>query len=286
MTPRGSIEGWIAFTEKTVGFVKGCFQPLPLLYYVPRLVKGVKTWSPSMHIHGDPALVVAEDPCLGGRRLLLDPRRARLLNPVEAKRRLRGCETRVCRAARLLLEYLEAAVSNDVVGVTGGLAYNTRGASDVDVVVYGSAAHEAYKVLQELRRLGVTTPFTGIGHGWSNNDAELGEKLSSSRVLFGYIEGVEYNVRLVACEEPARCYRVRVLGRARVRARLCGGIGYTTPAVYTLCGTSKARLLMSFRLRYTELPSHALIEAEGVLEEHCGMKVLVPDHGGWIRLLG
>jgi hypothetical protein len=289
-TPRcpgmGPVEGWLIETGRVLGFVKGCFQPLPLLVYTPRIVDGVKTWDPS-------SVPRAWTRCFDFPVPVADPGRARLVSPVEAKRLLRACRSPACRAARLLLEELEAAAGSDRVGVTGGLSYRPESAGDVDLVVYGwRQSLEAYRRLRELREEGLTGPHLGGGHGWGRREEELHQRLSSRRLLFGTVGGVEYNVRLVPCEKPSPCARVRSLGEALIRARLCGGVGYTTPAVYTLCGTEAVgevwplpRLLITYRLRYTELPLGALVEVDGALQEQCGMPAVTPDHGGYLRLL-
>ena len=285
------MEGWLVEAPGAVGFIKGCHHPLPRLFFVPRLVAGRKSWDwrgllrllRSAHWAG-----VEASPCLGGLEAAVIDRGAsgvRLVPPWEAVERLQGCGSRVCRAALTLLEYIHSA-GVEAAGVTGGLAYNPRGAGDADLVVYGAGeAGRVYKLLRDLREEGVTEPFRGRGHGWSRRDETLGAALAEHRLLIGLLGGVEYNVRLVACKAPGPCWPIRVVGEAVVEATVCGGLAYTTPSIYRLCG-ARASFMMSYRLRYAEIPVGARIRAAGRLEEHCpGLLVLNPDHGGWVEML-
>ena len=289
----GAVEGWLFRARGVVGFVKGCLHPLPRLFVVLRLVEGRKTWSPlPQHVPGAPGLRVEESRCLGGRRaLVLEPRAVgvQLVAPWDAARRLRGCGSRTCRAAMDLLEHLSSAIGNaGVAGVTGGLAYAPSKAGDVDLVVYGGRAVErAYRALVDMREEGVTSPMPPRGHEWSRYDVELARHLNRSRVLLGVYRGVEYNVRLVPCTAPSRCTPARILGEARIVGDVCGSAGFTTPAFYTLCSKDRPVIhVATWRLRYTEIPVGARVEAWGSLEEWCGgLRVLVPDHGGGMRLV-
>lgn len=275
----GPVEGWLVRTGDVVGFVKGCFHPLPRLVYTPRLLHGRKTWAPR------PQAVAAMTRCFDFPVPVADPEAADLVSPLEAAENLMrgGCSTRACRAGRLLVSLLEAAVGE--VGVTGGLAYSPRSAGDVDLVVYGwRAAKRAYEALRELRERGITEPHLAGGHGWSRSDEALHSRLAARRLLFGRLNGVEYNVRLVPCTRPAPCTRVRSLGRGRAAGVVCSAVGYTTPAHYRVCGGQGAVLVVTHRLRYMEIPVGSRVEVEGSLQEVCGMRVLTPDHGGWVSV--
>ncbi|ABM80710.1 hypothetical protein [Hyperthermus butylicus] len=293
----GPVEAWLIRTRYTIGFVKGCFHPLPRLFYVPRIVEGSKTWREPWRLAlKDPDVMVGSEPCLGGRAVpTADPLHVKMVSPVDAVRSLTVCERPLCRAALELLEYLESGGA-DYVGVTGGLAYNPDSASDIDLVVYGAKNTEkAYRILEELRAEGVTAPLHGLGHGWTHDDWVLHQKLAPQRLLMGLFRGYEYNVRLVDCTTPAPCKPLIVRGRLRVTGRIIGGSPTTTPAIYILslfkpvqCGKVLARVLHveTFRLRYTEIPVKAVIEAWGVLEERePGFCVLVPDWRGGIKLV-
>ncbi|KSW11978.1 hypothetical protein CF15_04095 [Pyrodictium occultum] len=290
----GPVEGWIAYTSHTIGFVKGCFQPLPLLFYTPRIVDGRKTWILPRTVPPDEGLAAGREPCLGGREtLLLRPGRARLESPVAAAKRLRSCSTRLCRAALQLLDELRAYT--ELAGVTGGLAYNPAGAGDIDIVVYGTGIEEVYKLLQDLRIEGVTRPYHGRGHGWSRADMELNRAIAGDRVLIGYMGGFEYNVKLVPCRRPARCTPIRILAEgALVRGVLRPVSPYTVPALYKLELEKPLRLglgsynwiyLLTHRLRYTEMPRGLRVEVLGDIEHFEGSVRLVPDHGGYVKPL-
>ncbi|WP_338248942.1 hypothetical protein [Pyrodictium abyssi] len=215
------------------------------------------------------------------------------MSPLAIVSRLRACDRTLCRKARDLVDAIMGYT--DLVGVTGGLAYNPYKASDIDIVVYGSRVDRVYQLLVELRREGVTAPYRGAGHGWSSSDIELNTALNKERVLIGYIDGFEYNVKLVPCTKPAPCIPFRTV-KAGVKAR---GVvkrvsPYTVPAVYRLelykpltLGTKSYTwvYLFSYRLRYTEIPEGMAVEAKGVLEEFEGLVRLVPDHSGYVKPL-
>ena len=291
-TRLGPVEGWLVRSSTFIGFIKGCFHPLPRLRFIPRLVSGVKTWDAGRAVklleNTNPGLV-DEDPCTGHRVALVDPGRegVELVSPLAAAAALEGCRLPICRAA---LELLTALRDGGVglVGVTGGLAYDPRKASDIDVVVYGQEhVDTAYQVLAELRREGVTGEAPPRGHGWTALDRELA-LAARGRLLLGLYKGYEYNVRLVPCTRPAACTRVHGLGMVRLKGRICGGVNYTTPAFYRLCSAadSVVAVVVTYRLRYMELPDGLPVEVYGRLEEWCGGgRYVVPDMGGYVRLL-
>jgi len=276
------VEAWLVKASDFIGFVKGCNHPLPEYIVVPRIVKGSKTWS-AVH----PRLA-KETPCFDFPVSVAGPS-ARFLSPVDAAQRLRrNCASGVCRAALELLDALASAVGWDSVGVTGSLAYSPEQADDIDIVVYGyGKVLEAYRVLAELRGSGLTRPYLGRGHAWSREDRLLHAKLARKRLLFGVFQGYEYNVRLVTCTSPAPCTRVRSLGHIEVRGRLCSALGFTTPAHYMLCTTGGHRVhIVTYRLRYSELPLGVMLEVRGLRQELCGRELVTPDHGGYIRIVG
>jgi len=207
--------------------------------------------------------------------------------------RLRDCGSRLCKQA---LEFVDLIMSHtDLVGVTGGLAYDPEGASDIDIVVYGARVDEVYRLLVDLRREGVTSPYLGSGHGWSSDDLALNTVAREERVLIGYVGGFEYNVKLVHCTRPAPCTPFRILNlEAKVRANVRHVSPYTVPAVYRLELNEPLKIgtrsytwiyLLSHRLRYTEIPEGMAVEAKGVLEEFEGLLRLVPDHSGYVKPL-
>ncbi len=292
MDAAAAVEGWLFRSAggRLIGFVKGCMHPLPELFAVPRLIEGRKTWrleeALRMAARLGAGFRVAPSPCLGGRVAgLVDPARAELVAPWEAARRLRSCSTGLCRAALELLESLASATRRGLVGVSGGLAYGAPAAGDIDLVVYGSGDVErVYRLLGELRGEGVTSPAPPRGHGWSRSDERLARSVQGARLLVGVYRGYEYNVRLVHCTRPSRCAPTRLLGAVELEGQICGGTGFTLPVFYTLClrGGGVA-LVASWRLRYTELPPGMSVRVAGEVEEWCGgLRVVVPDHGGYI----
>ena len=285
---RSPVEGWIVRASGLVGFVKGCFHPLPRIRFTPRVVGGRKLWDPrhALTLLGEAApRLVGVDPCAGRPSGLAGGTDVEFVDPLHASAELSTCTRPVCRAAASLARLLEAEAGVEV-GVTGGLAYNPEGAGDIDLVVYGQReADTVYEVLRSLRRRGVTAPAPPEGHGWSSLDRMLGGMLAGSRVLIGLYRGFEYNVKLVPCTSPARCVRVRAAGRGMVRGRVCAASGHTVPAYYLVCGRDGEAVVLSYRLRYTEIPEGSTVEVAGRVEEWCGGRYLVPDLDGYVKLL-
>ena len=242
----------------------------------------------------DDAIVPRNEPCLYKRKVpLLAPDKARLESPLTAATKLKSCNMPLCRRALELVELIESVT--ELVGVTGGLAYNPTNASDIDIVVYGSRLDDVYRLLVDLRQDGVTTPHRGHGHGWNRADITLHKTIGEQRVLFGYIDGSEYNVKLVPCTRPERCMPVSLLIENLTISGILEQVSpYTIPAVYRLMLREPLRLndanyswiyVLSYRLRYTELPSGMKVEVKGVLEESEGIIRIVPDHGGYVKPL-
>ncbi|RUM47605.1 MAG: hypothetical protein DSY37_01880 [Hyperthermus sp.] len=288
----GPVEGWMVRTRSTIGFVKGCLHPLPYLYYVPRVIAGIKLYDEpgitSAVKFAEPELI-REDPCLGLRTTLVHIKEAGFTTPWDAARRLlKTCKRRICQTALSLIEQIENANPRVLVGVTGSLAYNPTEAEDIDIVAYSqpSELQDVYRLLAELREEGYLKPYHGEGHQWSSSDKELNLRLSEKRVLLGIVDSFEYNVKLVACLAPARCVRLRRIGETVWRGRVCTSINYTIPSLYVICNGGRRVNMLTYRIRYTEIPAGVDIEVRGWLEEWCsGLKVLVPDHGGHVKLL-
>lgn len=292
------VDSWLVKTSNIIGFIKGCFQPLPGYFFVPRVVSGRKIWTleEPVSLYG---IRFIRHECIGRRSsYIVYPGSASFISPIDSAKRLRReCRSALCSAALELLEYISSVT--DLVGVTGGLAYNPLGANDIDIVVYGSRIETVYNVLRDLRYDGVTSPFTGRGHGWSNYDYTLNSVIARLRYLLGYYKGYEYNVRLIYCTRPARCTPIQVLGRIMLEAEVVSALGFSTPSLYVLRPRrihtenrailnkiTKARSLqmITYRLRYAEIPVKTIITVKGELESHEGVLRVIPDHGGNIRI--
>ena len=278
--------------------MKGCFHPLPGFFFVPRVVSGKKVHRPIIANHSNQGLNLVRHPCLGGRRaFIVHPGNARLLSPIMAAKNLKTmCSSKLCKAALDFLEYLSAE-GEGLVGVTGSLAYDPRNAEDIDLVAYGPRIERVYKALRDLRKDGITLPFRGRGHAWSDSDYYLNNVIASQRLLFGRYKGFEYNVRLVYCTKPARCTPIKVLGEAVLEADIVSSISFSTPAFYLMrirrvLGTDVAlptRLehmhMMTFRLRYMEIPTGSRVMVKGEIESLEGVLRIVPDHVGFVHIL-
>ncbi len=275
----GPVEGWVVKTKSLVGIVKGCEHPLPYLHYVPRLVGGAK-------YHVNPNYVCrlvpcTPSPCLKGLKApLIDSRSIAFIDPVSATKELdKYCNGGVvCRTAASLVEELVSA-GLDLVGVTGGLIYSPRQTRDIDIVVYDNP-DKAYAVLRKLRRDGVTTPLDKIiDESWVSTDKSLHRLFADRRLLYGLYNDVPYSIRLVSCQKPIMCRRGIIRGMGRFTGILRWVKPYTTPAYYILETNDDKFLVYTLRLRYTELPNGFKVVIEGNIEEYCGLRIIVPDHG-------
>ena len=180
---------------------------------------------------------------------------------------------RACRGlVRLLSDYcgLKCGVSGSLLG-----GYYT-GSSDVDLICIDREG--AYGCLKRLRELGYLKPLSGRLF-WSEL-AEISESLSaedharlvSSKVLQGVFSGVKYTLRVVNCCE-ARLGRV--LGPYRAAMTVSDVVlrvvssDYRTPSIHGVevvrpwtSYLSGEAVLISYRVRFTELPEGALVLAD------------------------
>ncbi len=279
MVEPGPVEGWIVASKKLIGIVKGCEQPLPGLHYVPRVVEGRR-------VPKDPDDLCSYVECrfsrCTGRRVPI-AFGDYVISPFDALQGVKGCDTRVCRAALELLDHL-ASAGVELAGVTGSLAYRPGRARDVDVVVYGLRdGYRAYRALMDMRRDGISQPLNSPDTGWEPSVAST----VSGRLLLGVYRGNIYSVRIVKCVSPLPCTPSRPLGRVKVCGRLVHvEEPWLTPTVYRIVGDGAATYILTYRLRYAELPQGVRVCVKGILEESCGLKRVVPDVGGSVEVLG
>jgi hypothetical protein len=299
-----AVEGWIVRTDSTIGYVKGCFQPAPgeLHYYVPRRILGEKLGKLSYGeallaartvLGRDHGLVVTRLSRLCGKEVILaNLRKSSVGSPYDAANSIRSCKAKVCRAAAELLDYLPG----EGVGVTGSLAYDPSSSQDIDVVVYGYRnAYRAYHALLDLRLSGVTKPLLDIKPEWTDADSELHKALAARRVLQGVFKGYHYSVRLVSCALASTQIPITCSGKIQVLGVLKSlGPNYLTPTYYVIEAFEEARFLnariqrlylATYRIRYTEIPSGSVVQVYGELQLHDGLPMVVPDHGGYVKLL-
>lgn len=281
-------DSWLVFDVQGhfVGYVKGCFHPLPRLFVTVRRFSSIVRYGREPCLGGSEAATV--DPYTGYVKIVKPP----------SPRLLKDCNTRLCRAAYDLFILISSAVDEEFIRVTGSLAVDPYKASDIDLVVYGcSETYRAYKLLIDLRRDGITRPYKGVGRGWNSKDIGLHQGLRTERVLLGLFKGIPYSLRLVDCIRAWRCTPFRVIGRCiKVRGRIERAMAYTTPSYYLvvlheplILGDNvvlKTLLIITHRLKFMEIPENTLIEVQGVLEEvDKSLYRLSPDHGGYISLV-
>jgi len=245
-------------------------------------------------IVSDPAVSYQEDVCLGGKKVyVLDTSMAELYSPLELIERVESCKEKICSIAR---EFVEHLPSSDKIGVSGRLSYDPSNARDIDIVVYGQrAGEEVYRALVDLRDDKVTEPFYGVGRCWSKSDVSLNKLVAEGRVVFGLFRGVEYNVRIVPCICPQKCIPRRIAGRRSIVGVIEDNkLSFMTPAYYVVklhrqvvVGGLKTRriFLVTYRLKYSELPLGLEVEVEGDIELFESTISIVPDHSGYVKPL-
>ncbi|HIP85379.1 MAG TPA: hypothetical protein EYH17_01895 [Pyrodictium sp.] len=263
------LEGWLIVAKNNVFIVKDVEQPFPYLRVVPRLLNGRK-----IHVEPHKLCTITRclvDPCLNVKiPLFMLDSSSKVISPFEAANSLNNCKSKVCYAAKCLLELLQEV--GYLAGISGSLAYKPYTANDIDIVVYGNS-EEAYMFLKELRQEGITKPL------YPNN-------IYSNRLLFGKFLGIPYSIRLVSVTKPRPCIR-RVLERQiTFVAKIVDSIPYTTPAYYLVevekgVYAETMLLIRTLRLRYTELNCKYVI-VKGVLERVCDNLIVSPDVNGYI----
>ncbi len=203
--------------------------------------------------------------------------------------------------ARRLKRLLEAE-SGAEVGVTGSSLLGVG--RDIDLIVYGfEASVQVYEALSTLRRRGVLKPLSGsaLMEEYRKNleDTRIGlsgfRRRAAHRLLVGVYEGKPYSIRLVARRRPIYgCRRTIKISRVEMAARILDSSkGFVTPAIYRiqpLSGpqvyASDVEFLVTYRIRYMELPECAMVQVSGYLEYIPGLGyAVVPDHpGGQVAL--
>ena len=190
------------------------------------------------------------------------------------------------------------------VGITGsGLIGRGR---DIDLVVYGyEESLQVYAALRSLRGRRVLKPLSGkpLVEEYRKNleDTSIAleeySKRAAQRLLVGVFEGKPYSIRLVSRKTPRYgCRRAVKICKAEILARIVdSSAGLLTPALYRIYPVAgnppcigDVKHLLTYRIRYMELPEGALIRATGYVEYVSSLGyVLVPDHpGGGVTVIG
>lgn len=198
--------------------------------------------------------------------------------------------------ARRLKRLLEAE-SGVEVGVTGSSLLGVG--RDVDLVAYGvEASAQVYEALSTLRRRGLLKPLGGraLIEEYRKNLEDAGVEFNgfvrraAYRLLVGVYEGKPYSIRLVARRRPLYgCRRTVKISWVEMVVRILDSSkGFVTPAIYRVQPISGAPgyaddlgFLVTYRIRYMELPEDAVAHVSGYLEHIPGLGyAVVPDHPG------
>jgi len=157
-------------------------------------------------------------------------------------------------------------VASGRVGVTGSfLASNLipqLRPRDLDVVVDGiEAGYPVYRVLKELRMMGLTSPASlDVVGEHEGSDAMTREVLLSVRVLEGIYRGeAPYSVRILGCDvvEDACVEGVEDFsGRLRI---VEGMRPISMPYIYR---AAEGVLIVSYRMRFSEIPEGAVLHVD------------------------
>ncbi len=172
--------------------------------------------------------------------------------------------------------------------------------SDVDLIVYGSRnTKEMYRVLKDLREDGITKSLSNGGllmEYHKHEDLGFNEyrMLRNNSVLQGvFFDKIRYSIRLVPYTRGFnKCIeRTKFIGFYRLRIRIVDYIQhYTTPAKYIVeVINAPAKLskilgkkiqLITYRLRYTELPPNTVLEGIFRVEVLVNNNIvrIVPDY--------
>jgi len=257
-------EGFIVLFKGYLWMVKGCRHPEGSIVAYPRykLGSGVKLKSLSESIRVAERLGYLKlDSCLKTwLPMISEDEIDQMLDPYssEASGKLFG-------SFRELFNLLRDAAPGHI-GVTGSfLASNLipqLRPRDLDVVVDGvEAGYSVYRVLKELRMVGLTSPapldMVGEHEG---SDARTREVLLSVRVLEGVYRGeAPYSVRILGCDvvEDVCVERVEDFsGKLRV---VEGVRPISMPYIYR---TAEGILMVSYRMRFSEIPEGAVLHVD------------------------
>lgn len=303
----GIVDGYIVSVkgEDYLWMIKDCYHPskyyIALPRYGPRGEK-FKILSDAWRIAEAKGYIVY-DYCLGRLvpaipRIIVD----RVLSPYEWKPVVGDQIDSIAYKFRETISHYANMPLEDI-GVTGSLLARTLipgiSPEDIDIVVSGiDEAVRVYNALQKMRAEGVTKP---IPYSIRPPDAEVLDRTSRirlmrKRILEGLFNGYHYSIRLIPCRAPTGCtYKIRVISRwsgvVEIVEQLSPFISpytYSIRVIATSRHNPKPQLLISTRIRFSEIPVGTRLYVEGDLEynESLGVLQLCPDHpGSKVKLL-
>ncbi len=189
----------------------------------------------------------------------------------------------------------EAGISLDSIGVTGSLLAKTVipsiEAGDIDIVVRGTRESEkAYRALRRLREKGILSSVNSpVYRELEVQDEKTRHTLMKKRLLEGLYKNTPYSIRLIPCrKQQAITGRIKRLGWWEGVLEIIEHIQpYIMPYHYKIRvirtnNPYKPTSLISYRMRFSELPLGLRLYVRGILEYHVGEGELkiCPDHPG------
>jgi predicted nucleotidyltransferase len=198
---------------------------------------------------------------------------------------------------RKFVEYIEQIISNGEVGLTGSYLLGCPSKdSDIDLVIRGySLGHDYSKLVSMLKyRNECNDEFVIKNYKEKilpDKSMSLQDYLFIYKIktLEGCFDGIPYSIRLIENEISLEICNLKFvpIGEETIVGYLRQVKPYTTPSIYQLTDKYTGRLynLMSWRIRYSELPDGQYTIKGDLFIDSKGRLWIIPDHTGWIRLL-
>ncbi|QGA55141.1 hypothetical protein GFS03_11440 [Sulfolobus sp. E5-1-F] len=249
------VEGYFLKYKNAIWSIKGCYHPDGFAVAVPRVVDGIKIkrLNDALEIvksKFNNLLRYVDE--IGFNVPLVPLNESEILDPFNVKI--------FDNKLRKFLSFF-----GEEVGITGSYLYLGEG-NDMDLL---SFKPEHYYILKELRKKGITRSLLTVEESEIETlDYSSFKLLKSRRVLEGTFEGKGYTFKIVQCEEFGQ---VRKIKEFEGYVRLVKPIKpFTIPVKYLATGDNgNEYILTSFRTRFTELPTGAIMYIKG--------KILVRD---------
>ncbi|MCD6323536.1 MAG: hypothetical protein J7L55_00255 [Desulfurococcales archaeon] len=285
--PEGSI---IKLSDGSKWVVKGCVHPEDGYVAVPRLVgeKKLKTYGEAMRvIRRYYPHYLTRVPEIG-RDVPVVPLEdiIEVLTPFDT---FTPPETGLGRKACALVEALRERCGLKC-GIAGSLlgGYSSPD-SDIDVVCMDS--ENAYTCLRALRQEGVLTPLSMDEFEVESREVAEGvgpstlTALASSRITQGTYKGAKYTLKILNCVRERPYLGPYLSIRYEEAVAILKGFDYRSPSIYPVellrpATPYKEAVLLTHRVRFTELVEGALISGRALLHVRDGVIVVSFDVPG------
>ncbi len=195
------------------------------------------------------------------------------------------------------IEYIEQNISNGEVGLTGSYLLGCPSPdSDVDLIIKGYLLEHDYNRLSSILKYRNECSDELVIRNYKEKirrDKSMSLRdylrIFKTKVLEGCFKGVFYSIRFIEDKLSQEICNLNFLpaGEKIVLGPLKRVKPYTTPSLYQLTDKYTGRLynLMSWRIRYSELPEGYYTVKGDLFIDSKGRLWITPDHTGWIRLL-